>query len=282
MKYLVAVDLSEASLLALDALRAFAGHEGGDVTLLHVVDLDLYTAGGSVPGIMEFAKERLTQESERLAGCGLTVASVRVEQGDSTQTILRVAAEEKSDLIVMTSLGKGARTGRLFGSTAERVASSGSLPVLIERVGIAEGDGGTCCRLAKGSPFERILVAVDLEDDPAAVLDFARTLPGVGAVRVVHVVQGAARLEDAQLRLNELGSNPATGVEAEFSVLVGVPAEKIVADANEWGATAIALSPCAHGSVHRALWGSVARQVALKAGCSILFVPPRSQNQSDR
>lgn len=274
MRYLVAVDLSEASLLALDALRAFAGHEGGDVTLLHVVDLDLYTAGGSVPGIMEFAKERLTQESERLAGCGLDVTAVRVEQGDSTQTILRVAAEEKSDLIVMTSLGKGARTGRLFGSTAERVASSGNLPVLIERVGIAEGD--SCCRLAKGSPFERILVAVDLEHDPAAVLDFARTLPGAGAMRVVHVVQDAARLEDARLRLNELGSNSPTGVEAELSVLVGVPAEEIVADANEWDATAIALSPCAHGSLHRALWGSVARQVALKAVCSVLFVPPRS------
>jgi len=272
MKYLAAVDLSEASLLALDALRAFAGQEGGDVTLLHVVDLDLYTAGGSVPGIMEFAKERLAQESERLAGCGLHVTAVRVEQGDSTQTILRVAAEENAELVIMTSLGKGVRTGRLFGSTAERVASSGKLPVLIERVGIAAGDG-SCCRMSERSPFERTLIAVDLEHDPAAVIGFVKTLPGLGAMRVVHVVRDAAQLDEAQALLDQFAP---TGVEAESTALVGLPAEKIVADAAGWGASAIALSPCAHGALHRALWGSVARHVALKAECSVLFVPPTS------
>jgi len=276
MRYLVATDLTDASLLALDALRAFAGGEGGDVTLLHVVDLDLYTAGGSVPGIIEFAQERLTQEATRLEGCGLSAPRIRVEQGDSTQTILRVAAEEHADLVVMTNLGKGARTGRLFGSTAERVASRGSTPVLVERVGIAEGDGGDCCRLTEGSPFERTLIAVDLEHDPEAALDFMRTVPGVGVMRVVYVVQDAGRSEEARLRLNELGSALPTGVEAEFSVLAGVPAEEIVADAAGWGASTIALSPCSHGALHRAVWGSVARRVALAAECSVLFVPPRN------
>ncbi len=162
MKFLAAVDLSEASLLSLDALRAFAGDAGGDVTLLHVVDLDLYTAGGAVPGIMEFAKERLQEESERLAGCGLRVSAIRVEQGDSAQTIRRVATEEKVDLVVMTNLGKGARTGRVFGSVAERVASQGTVPVLVERVDLEDSDGGTCRRLASGSPFERTMIAVDV------------------------------------------------------------------------------------------------------------------------
>lgn len=275
MKYLVAVDLSEASLLALDTLKAIAGEEAGEVTLLHVVDLDLYTAGGSIPGVIEFGKERLAQESERLAGCGLSIGAIRVEQGDSTQTILRVAAEEHADLVVMTNLGKGARTGRLFGSTAERVASSGSMPVLIERVGTTEGDGGSC-RLVEGSPFERTLVAVDSEQDSTALLDLVMALPGVDAIRVVHVVQDSAQVEEEGLRLSELVSTPSTGVEPEFGVLVGVPSEEIVADAAEWGASVIVLSPCSRGSLHRALWGSVARQVALKSERSVLFVPPRN------
>lgn len=273
MKYLAAVDLSEASLLALDALRGFAGQEGGDVTLLHVVDLDLYTAGGSIPGIMEFAKERLTQESVRLSDCGLRITAIRVEQGDSTQTILRVAAEEKSDLVVMTNLGKGARTGRLFGSTAERVATSGAIPVLIERVGVAEGDSENCCRLVEGSPFERTLVAVDLADDPGAILSRLWTLPGVGTARIVHVAENDTAAADARVRLGDLTAAAPEGARLESDVLVGDPATAIVQDAAAWRATAIALRPCTHGALHRAFWGSVARAVALNANCSILFTP---------
>ena len=272
MKYLAAVDLSEASLLALDALRALAQDEPGDVTLLHVVDLDLYTAGGSVPGIMEFALERLTQEAERLAGCGLSAPTIRVEQGDSAQTILRVAAEEQADLIVMTNLGKGARTGRLFGSTAERVASSGTVPVLIERVGVPEQTGENCCRLVAGSPFERMLVAVDLADDPAGPLAFTFSLPGVSEMRLVNVVPDASEVEAARAGLRALEQSAPKDRVVSSEVLVGPPAASIIDAAETWNATTITLQPCRHGALHRAVWGSVARAVALGAGCSILFV----------
>lgn len=271
MKFLAAVDLSDASLLALDALRALAGEQPGEVTLLHVVDLNLYTAGGSVPGIMEFARERLTEEAARLAGCGLSAPSIRVEQGDSTQTILRVAAEEQVDLIVMTNLGKGARTGRLFGSTAERVATSGAVPVLIERVGVAEGNGENCCRLVEGSPFERTLAAVDLADDPGAMLSRIWTLPGVGTARIVHVAEDDAAAADARARLGALAAGAPERISVESDVLVGDAATAILEDATAWEATAIALRPCSHGALHRAVWGSVARAVALNANCSILF-----------
>lgn len=273
MRYLAAVDLSEASLLALDALKAIAGDGSGEVTLLHVVDLDLYTAGGMVPSIMEFARERLTQESVRLAGCGLQTPAIRVEQGDSTQTILRVAAEERADLVVMTNLGKGAHTGRLFGSTAERVASAGTVPVLIERVGVPEGNGEDCCRLVEGSPFERTLVAVDIADDPRTALSAIWTLPGVGTTRLVYVTENDTAAVDARVRLGALASGAPEGVSAESEVLVGDPATAIVEDASAWRATVIALRPCTHRALHRLVWGSVARGVALNANCSILFTP---------
>lgn len=272
MKYLAAVDLSEASLLALDALRAVANGGEGDVTLVHVVDLDLYTAGGSIPGIMEFAQERLATESQRLAGCGLSVSGIRVEQGDATATILRVAAEEESDLVVMTNLGKGAKTGRLFGSTAERVASSGSVPVLIERLS-AEGAQDASCRIYTGSPFERVLVAVDFDSHPAHLLRFALSLPGVGAIRTAHVVGDTAEVNETWARMNELISAAPADLILESEVLVGEPTEALIDLATTWGATTVLLSPCSHSALHRALWGSVARKVALGARCSVLFVP---------
>jgi nucleotide-binding universal stress UspA family protein len=276
MKFLAAVDLSDASLLALDALRAIAGDRAGDATLLHVVDLDLYTAGGSVPGIMEFAEERLRTESGRLADCGLRAASVRVEQGDSTETILRVAAEENADLIVMTNLGKGARTGRLFGSTAERVAANGEVPVLIERVGFAEDGCGECCRLTPSSPLDRVLVATDLDESRGSPLEFVLALQGVTAVRVVHVVPDSAASGPAAETLRALVREAPGGIELETAVLIGTPARAIVEDASSWGATTIALQPGGRGPLHRAVWGSVARQVALNAPSSVLFVPSRS------
>lgn len=272
MKYLAAVDLSEASLLALDALRALAKDETGDVTLLHVVDLDLYTAGGSVPAILEFARKRLTQEADRLSGCGLNDPSIRVEQGDSTQTILRVAAEEQADLIVMTNVGKGSRTGRVFGSTAERVAVHGNTPVLIERVGLAAGDGESCCRLIEGSPFERVLVAVDLAEEPDRLLAGVLAVPGITEVRLVYVVDDASGQTGARETLEELAS--AAGRQIDVAVRVGRPADEALAEAADWNATAIAVGPCRHTALQRALQGSVAREVALKAPHSVLFVPP--------
>lgn len=276
MKFLAAVDLSETSMLALDTLKAIAGDKPGDVTLLHVVDLDLYTAGGSVPAILEFARERLLEESARLAGCGLRVPSIRVEQGDAAQTILRVSSEESADLIVMTNLGKGARTGRLFGSTAERVASAARVPVLIERVNVPAEEEVACCRLIGGSPLERILVAVDVDDDPAESLQTVFSMPGVSTVHLVHVVEDAAEAEAANPRLGELATTAPDDVAATFEAMTGDPAESIVAAAKAWGATAVALQPCRHSALHRAMWGSVARSVALHAPCSILFVPARA------
>ena len=58
MKVLVATDLSEAGLRSVEGLCACGAAGFGRVTLLHVVDLDLYTAGGSVPGITEWANDR--------------------------------------------------------------------------------------------------------------------------------------------------------------------------------------------------------------------------------
>ena len=71
MKSLIATDLSAAGLLSLDSICSAAGLFES-VVLLHVVDLDLYTAGGSVPQILEFASGEARRSSAvRLAGCGL-------------------------------------------------------------------------------------------------------------------------------------------------------------------------------------------------------------------
>jgi len=224
---LVATDLSEASLAALDSVCACQSGVFDKATLLHVVDLDLYTAGGSIPQIMEYANGVLPAWADHLTNCGIE-AQTRVAQGPAAETIEEVAAETGADLVVMTNLGQSAVTGRIFGSTVEKVASRGRIPVLVERVHEHEG---AWCRLGEGSPFSRVLLAANTDDSLTSLLGYVTALPGKSALRVVHVVSTADEVSDAERGLRDaVGASGAVVV-----VLVGDPVLALVQDAAAWG-----------------------------------------------
>jgi nucleotide-binding universal stress UspA family protein len=58
----------------------------------------------------------------------------RVEQGDPAIEILRVAAKEKADLIVMGTHGRGGVLRMLMGSVAEQVMRKAPCPVMVVRL----------------------------------------------------------------------------------------------------------------------------------------------------
>jgi nucleotide-binding universal stress UspA family protein len=266
---LIATDLSDASLAGLEGVCSCESGVFSRATVLHVVDLDLYTAGGSIPQIMEYANRVLPEWADRLKACGLET-QVRVEQGAAVETIEAVAEEIGADLIVMTSLGHGAATGRIFGSTVEKVASRGRVPVLVERV--AEHDGAWC-RHGQGSPFARVLLAADLDETLLPLLSYVARLPGESALRVVHVAATPDEAAAAEKDLADAVS--AAGLSGtDTGLLVGDPVRVIVEDAAAWNATTITVASCRHSALHRALWGSVARGIAIHAPCSVLLVPP--------
>jgi nucleotide-binding universal stress UspA family protein len=270
MRALIATDLSEASLAAVDAVTSCNPVDFSGIVLVHAVDLDLYTAGGTVPAVLELAEESLGSIAEDLRAAGFE-ASVRAEVGPAVEVIERVAAEENADLVVMSNLGKGAVTGRLLGSTAERLATAGKLPVLIERV---REDAGTWCRIAEHHPFGKVLIGADLTNSLQSQLVVVGNLPGLGEVRVVHVTDPGT---DADLVTGELAAHAShrlPGVRVETALRQGTDkAEELLAEAAEWGASVIVVSPRSHGILHRALWGSTARTVALQSLVPVLFVP---------
>jgi nucleotide-binding universal stress UspA family protein len=270
MRALIATDLSEASLAAVDAVTSCDPVDFSGIVLVHAVDLDLYTAGGTVPAVLELAEESLGSIAGNLRAAGFEV-SVRAEVGPAVEVIERVAAEENADLVVMSNLGKGAVTGRLLGSTAERLATAGKLPVLIERV---REDAGAWCRIADSHPFGKVLIGADLTDSLQGQLVVVGNLPGLGQVRVVHVTDPGT---DADLVTGELAAHAThrlPGVRVETALREGTDkAEELLAEAAEWGASVIVVSPRSHGILHRALWGSTARTVALESLVPVLFVP---------
>lgn len=272
MRVIIATDLSEASLAAVESVTTCSPVDFSAVVLVHAVDLDLYTAGGTVPAVLELAEQSLGEIAESLRASGFEVA-VRAEVGPATEVIERVAAEEDIDLVVMSNLGKGAVSGRLLGSTAENIASSGRLPVLIERV---REDAGAWCRIAERHPFGKVLVGADLSESLREQLALVGRLPGLGAVRVLHVTDADADQAAILERVETLIAHAReSAMSPEVAIRIGAdPASELLAEAAEWEATLIAVSPRTHGLLHRALWGSTARSLAKGGTVPVLFVPP--------
>ena len=270
MNVLLATDLSEAGLASVHGLLACECAAFDTVTLLHVIDLDLYTAGGSVPQLQEWAAGELEKTATEMREQGFAV-EVRVEVGPTVASIHKVADEAGADLVVVTNLGRNAVVGRLLGSTAERLPLATNLPVLIERVG---HDGEHWCRMGSASPFARVLLGVDvLEDDPTVLLNGLLELPGVQSVTLSHVAADESARVAAEASLQSAIDALAPRVPVQAATAIGDPAEWLLAEARAVDPTVIAVAACRHGMLHREILGSVAREVAVHADRAVLLLP---------
>jgi nucleotide-binding universal stress UspA family protein len=142
-RILCPVDFSDASLSALEYAMDIAQEANAQLTVVHVINVPPelrahYPASGdfNVDDIRRAAQAEclrhlrsLIPESVRTY-CGVETV---VQEGAAYGQILRVAAEHKSDLIVMGVHGRGAMDLMLFGSNTARVIRAATCPVLVVR-----------------------------------------------------------------------------------------------------------------------------------------------------
>jgi universal stress protein A len=107
-KVLVLLDLSEGSEKVFLAGRDLASHSNASIIALHVVDyLPVEPLGESIMPTVQvetsLADRSRSQLADLLARLGTPRTSSRVEIGNTKAEILRVAEEEKADLIVLGS-----------------------------------------------------------------------------------------------------------------------------------------------------------------------------------
>ncbi len=267
MRVLVATDLSAAGMLSIEALIGCNPELFDGVTLLHVIEADHYMAGGSITEVIEWAEKQLAEEANGLADAGF-MTDWRVEQGPAADIVQGIGTEIAADLIVVTDRGKGGAAGRLLGSTAERIAQAGEIPVLVERV---EERDTSWCRLGEGSPFTRPLVAADLDDTLRRLAVTAGRLPGRESIRVVHVASPGSDLSQAHAFI-EAETAPTPIEDSEIVVTEGRdPAEQIMAEAQASDATVIVLAPRRHGVIGRLVFGSVAIALLRESRIPLLF-----------
>ena len=139
-KILVPTDFSECSDAAVRYARALADAFGASLHLLHVVQ-DPYTQPWAAEAFAAPLGEMLA-EWQQQAAARLTAVLTEKEKGHAVvatvvgspfQEIVRYAADQRVDLIVIGTHGRGAIGHMLLGSVAEKVVRKAPCPVLTVR-----------------------------------------------------------------------------------------------------------------------------------------------------
>ncbi len=267
MRVLVATDLSDAGLLAIETLIGCNPALFEQVTLAHVIGPEHYMTDKSIPDAIGWSETALAAEARALSRAGFNT-DYRIEQGPEADTVQAIATDVGAELIVVTDRGRGGAPGRLLGSTAEKIALAGEISVLVERVKEREA---TWARLKQGSPFARPYVAADLDQTVRRIALAVGRLPGIEAVRVVHVTtEGNDPVKASRFLAEEIAPTPIE--DAEVVVLEGRNiAETLIEDADAFKATLMALAPRRHGVIGRLVFGSVATALLRQSRLPLLF-----------
>ncbi|HJZ59942.1 MAG TPA: universal stress protein [Gemmataceae bacterium] len=125
-------DFSDRSHYALHLAGALARDYGAGLMLLHVIPQSIIGYGeGVIPPDPDVLLEEARADLDRLIVPDLdTPVWRRTGNGDPAATILRVARETNTDLIVMGTHGRTGLSRLLMGSVAEQVVRRASCPVM--------------------------------------------------------------------------------------------------------------------------------------------------------
>ncbi len=136
-RILCPVDFSESSMRALARARSLAKETGARLTVIAVVDIahelrdSALLAGVDVEALARSVEAETRRRLSALFDDGARTIEAVVATGSAPEEILRRAADERAELIVMGVHGRGAVDLRLFGSTTHQVIRAARCPVLI-------------------------------------------------------------------------------------------------------------------------------------------------------
>lgn len=139
---LVPLDGSPLAETALAHAEAMAGQFGSDILLLRVVvspyaivapDLVLAGYDSNHQQFTDQAEQYLKGVADRLAARQLKVRT-RTCDGPVAEAIIECARDNKIELIVMSTHGRGGVSRWVYGSVADRLLQAAPCPILLVRV----------------------------------------------------------------------------------------------------------------------------------------------------
>jgi nucleotide-binding universal stress UspA family protein len=308
---LAPVDGSTRALRAVPWAAKLAGADG-TVVLLRVVPaqpdyaetlFSLVGAEGNVQDIQDAwtrtAKADMDEAAALLSGSAVTVEQL-VAQGEPDEEIV-AAARRGVEMIAMASHGRGAVGRAIFGSVADRVARTASVPILILRTPDEDADHSVVVTrivvpLDGSQIAERALpVASELARKLAApvhvvrAVDAAVTLPMASGVFGAGPVVGAevtdqiweeAESEARSTVTAAVSRLRADGIDASGATLNGSPFYAI-SEATQPG-DLLVLTSHGRGGVRRWLLGSVAEKLVREANAPVMLVPAVERVEESR
>jgi nucleotide-binding universal stress UspA family protein len=140
-RIVVPTDFSDSAEEAWALAQRVAAAPGSEVVLVHVfVEPPVYgeppLAASRTWQVFEEAREWVAAELERWAAAARAkgiAARTAMRAGSPAEEIVGLAAEERADLVVLGTHGRGGLNRALLGSVADRVVRLAPCPVLTVR-----------------------------------------------------------------------------------------------------------------------------------------------------
>jgi len=279
-KVLVPVDGSRPSLAAVEVAADLAGKFDSEVTVIHVVPHEVrhpYAPQGYKPSRMPEPVEKelqgiFLQKGEDALGEAkalfkaenVAVDTMLEEFADPAETILDVAQEKKSDLIVMGNRGSSEIEDLELGGVAEKVSRHAKCPVLVVK---------------KRAPWTKILVAVDGSKDSKKALEcaveiskkYGSEITILNVARTMIPQMGKDEAKMMAERILSQAEAQTNDVVVRKRIALGHPVKEIVKITKEGSFDLVALGSRGSSPAKRFALGSVSENVARSVPCSVLI-----------
>jgi len=180
MPLVCGTDLSENSLEAIASAVAIATRRGDtEMVLVNVLDSATIADDDARDKLVESARRRLDADAARFsAGSSMTIRT-EVLLGPAVPTLLAFAETEGCEMLVVSSKGYTNSPIYRLGGTAERLAQSSQIPILIIR------DSAPFVGWARGERPLRVMAGVDESASCEPAIRFVKALRKVGPSDIV-------------------------------------------------------------------------------------------------
>lgn len=276
---LVATDFSPGADAALERAASLPLARGATVHVVHVLPAHLprKVRDRAEPDARRLLEERaaIAAAAARRAGNAQLEIDPILARGQAYVEIIRQARAREVSLIAIGAHGRRPLRDLFLGSTAERVARMGDLPVLVVK---ARTTG----------PYRRTIAAIDLTDASRRVVDLALRLldPGADRLRLVHAyhvpfehwLTAADRREwrdRASRALEHLVAELGTeGVHLRPILRAGRPESVLLQEVARLDAELVAMGTHARSGLAHTLLGSVVGRVLRDVPCDVVVARP--------
>jgi len=230
-------------------------------------------------------EEHLHIAAMALEGQGLST-STQVVYGNPAREIVRVAVEERVDMIVMGAQGQSAFQEILLGNTAFDVLRLSPIPVLIQKFEVVRELGKVECRRVCGDTFRRVLHPTDFSECSEAAFNIVKRLRAAGTeeVIVLHVQDERVMRRRPPEQLEQFDREDMARLEhmardlalyhlpARVFLRHGMPFREALQVAEQEDATLIALSVCGRSLVDEMLVGGTFEKIVRLSRRPVLAV----------